>query len=224
MVLGPAGIVDMLTLLVVLTFPLLLGAGYTVLFLLSGRNVDTLTGPAGFLLYVLLVTIPAAFVLATHPGDLASAAAWRVSTLLWLLPAPLVGIALWGVQRWGLPGKTPEASERVWVGPAGPGGFALLLIPVGYIVLAEELVWRAYLVGQLGLPLSAAAFALHHYFFGLRHVVFAFIAGLVWGVLFALSESLWPGAASHFVYNALAWRHMRQSSRSKNKLVRNVQS
>jgi hypothetical protein len=64
----------------------------------------------------------------------------------------------------------------------------------------------------LGLPLSAAAFALHHYHFGLRHVVFSFLAGLVWGGTFMLAENLWPSVASHLVYNALAWRHMRQSA------------
>lgn len=201
----------MLTLIVVLAFPLLVSAGYGLLFLLSGRNQHITIGPTGFLLYLLLVTIPLGFVLCTHPGHISSALVWRASTLLWVLPGGLAGIALWGVQMWGLPGRTPDASERVWVGPAGPIGYTLLLVPVAYIVLTEELVWRAYLIPEIGLLLSAAAFSLHHYYFGLRHVVFSFIAGLIWGAFFIVSESVWPAAVSHFAYNALAWRHMRRS-------------
>jgi len=201
-----------LTLLVVLGFPLLLAAGYGLLFMLSGRDSRILTGPAGFLLYLVLLTIPAGVVLWMYPSRASEALVWHVSTTAWLPAAALAGFVLWGVQRRGLPGRTPEASSRVWVGPAGRTGFALLLVPVAYIVLAEEVVWRAYLVPELGLPLSAAAFALHHYHFGLRHVVFSLLAGLVWGGFFILAESLWPAIASHFVYNTLAWRHMRWSA------------
>jgi membrane protease YdiL (CAAX protease family) len=202
----------MVTLFVVLGFPLLLAVGYGLLFVLSGRDLRVVTGPAGFVLYLVLLTIPAGVVLGTYSGRAAEALAWPVSAMAWLTGGALVGLALWGVQRWGLPGRTPEASDRVWVGPPGRVGFAVLLVPVAYIVLAEELVWRAYLMPELGLVLSAAAFALHHYHFGLRHVVFALLAGLVWGGLFALAESLWPAVTSHLVYNALAWRHMRRSA------------
>lgn len=201
----------MLTLLVVLSFPLLLFVGYGLLFVLSGRDQRVMTGPAGFVLFVVLLTIPAGVVLGTYAGRVTEALAWHLSTTVWLPAGALVGLGLWGVQRWGLPGQTPEASARVWVGPPGRIGFALLLVPVAYIVLAEELVWRAYLMPELGLALSAAAFALHHYHFGLRHVIFSLLAGLVWGGIFMLAESLWPAVASHLVYNALAWRHMRRS-------------
>jgi membrane protease YdiL (CAAX protease family) len=201
-----------LTLIVVLSFPLLLVVGYGLLFVAGGRDPSVMTGPAGFVLYVALLTVPAAVVLGTYSDRIAEALAWHVLTFGWVPAAALSGLLLWGVQRWGLPGRTPEASDRIWVGPAGRSGFALLMVPVAYIVLAEELVWRAYLLPELGLPLSAAAFALHHFHFGLRHVVFALLAGLVWGSLFLFADSLWPSMTSHLVYNALAWRHMRWSA------------
>lgn len=201
-----------LTLLVVLSFPLILLVGYGILILLCGRDPSVATGPAGFLLYVALLTIPLGMVLATHYFRASAALAWRPSQVAWLPAGVLVGLGLWSVQRRGLPGRTPDASERTWVGPRGRIGFALLLLPVSYIVLAEEVVWRAYLAIELGVPISAAAFALHHFHFGLRHVVFSFLAGLVWGSLFNLAENLWPAVASHLVYNALAWRHMRRSA------------
>jgi membrane protease YdiL (CAAX protease family) len=202
----------MLTLFVVLGFPLLLVIGYGLLFVLCSGNLRVMTGSPGFLLYLALLTVPAGVVLGTHPARVSESLAWQVSTAAWLPAGVLLGLVLWGVQRWGLPGCTPDASTQVWVGPAGRVGFALLLVPVAYIVLAEEVVWRAYLMPEVGLLLSAAAFALHHYHFGLRHVVFAFLAGLAWGGLFLLAESLWPGVASHLVYTAVAWRHMRRST------------
>jgi membrane protease YdiL (CAAX protease family) len=201
-----------LTLVVVLSFPLLLALAYGLLFVLSGRDLAALTGRAGFVLYLVLLSILAGLVVATHRERVADALAASLSTLAWLPAGAAAGLALWLVQLYGLPGKTPEASDRVWVGPPGQAGFALLLVPVAYNVLAEEVIWRAYLLPELGLPLSAAAFALHHYHFGLRHVVFSFLAGLVWGGLFVLPGSIWPAVASHFAYNVMAWRHMRSSA------------
>jgi membrane protease YdiL (CAAX protease family) len=205
----------MYTLYVVFSFPLIVFVGYGLLFFLSGRNMRVMTGPAGFLLYLVLLAVPTGFVLATHHSRVADAFTWDVYQLLWLPGGGLLGLVLWCVQLWGLPGQTPDASERTWVGPEGKTGFALLMVPVAYIVVAEEVVWRAYLIPEVGHLVAAAAFALHHYHFGLRHVVFSFLTGLALGGLFFLAGSLWPPVAAHLVYNVLAWRHMRRSARNR---------
>lgn len=201
-----------MTLFIVLSFPVLLLFGYGLLLVLSGRDVRVVSGPIGFLLYPVLLSIPAGVVLGNYSGRVMPALNWYGLTPIWVTAGLLVGVVLWVVQRWVLPGRTPDASERVWVGPSGRIGFIMLMIPLAYIVLAEEVVWRAYLIPELGLALAAGAFALHHYHFGLRHVVFSFLAGLVWGGLFLLAESLWPAVASHFMYNVLAWQQMRQTA------------
>jgi membrane protease YdiL (CAAX protease family) len=205
----------MYTLYVVFSFPLILFAGYGLLFFLSGRNLRVMIGPAGFLLYLVLLAIPTGFVLATHPGRVAEAFSWQKSQFLWVPAGVLLGLVLWCVQLWGLPGRTPDASERAWVGPEGKLGFPVLMIPVAYIVVAEEVVWRAYLIPEVGHLVAAAAFALHHYHFGLRHVAFSFLTGLALGGLFFLAGNLWPAIAAHLVYNVLAWRHMRRSARNR---------
>jgi membrane protease YdiL (CAAX protease family) len=199
----------MLLLWIVLGFPLILTAGYGLAFVLSGRNVRLLGGAVGFLLYIALLTIPLIAVLLARPNLPGSALAWLPATPWWLVAGAAAGLALWGVQL-AAPGRTPDASATVWVGPPGPGGFALVMLPVCYVVFAEELVWRGFLVPEVGMPLSAAAFALHHYHFGLRHIVFTIGAGLVWGALFLLADTLWPAVVSHLTYNALAWRWMRR--------------
>jgi membrane protease YdiL (CAAX protease family) len=202
----------MATLILVLCFPLLLTAGYGLLYLLSGRNVRLLTGAVGFALYVALLSVPLVAVLTTHLDRVRASLAWGANDALWVALGLAAGLALWPAQRWGLPGQTPDAGERVWVGPPGAAGFALLMLPVAYVVAAEEVVWRAYLVPELGLVLSSAAFALHHYHFGLRHVAFSFLAGAACGGLFVAAASLWPAIVAHLVYNALAWRHMRRTN------------
>jgi membrane protease YdiL (CAAX protease family) len=90
------------------------------------------------------------------------------------------------------------------------------MLPVAVIVAIEEIVWRGFLQPQITLIPAAVAFALHHYFFGWRHVLFAFLAGIAWGLLFWASGSLWPPIASHLAYNILAWREMRRRHFSRN--------
>ncbi len=211
----------MVTLLIVLAFPLVLAVGYGLAFVLSGRDARVLAGPAGFLLYLALLEVPLVVVLAAYPELPGEVLAWRAWAPAWLALGLVVGLALWGAQlvlRRRQP--PPRGASPVWVGPPGRLGFALLLVPVACIVLAEELVWRAFLLPAfgpplVGLPLSSAAFALHHYHFGLRHVAFAFLAGLAWAALFlAAGGDLWPGLASHMLYNALAWRYLRNQAAS----------
>jgi membrane protease YdiL (CAAX protease family) len=202
-----------MSLLVVLSFPLLLTAGYGLAFLLSGRNPRLLVGPVGFVLYLVLLTVPLAAVLVAQPGLPGEVLGWRKGTAAWLAAGLGGGVALWGAQL-VLPGRASAgAPSRVWVGPPGRAGFAVLMVPVAYVVLAEELVWRGFLLPRLGLLLSAVAFGLHHYHFGARHVVFASLAGLAWGGLFLAAGELWPAVAAHLAYNALAWRHLRRAAR-----------
>jgi membrane protease YdiL (CAAX protease family) len=182
-----------MVLLIVLTFPLLLAVGYGLVFVLTGRDRRILLGPAGFFFYLALLEVPLIVVLANYPELPGQVLAWRAWTPIWLAAGLVVGLALWGVQLLVLRrgGELSGAASPVWVGPPGRVGFVLLMVPVACIVLAEELVWRAYLQTLITLPLAAVAFALHHYHFGLRHMVFSWLAGL---------------------YNVLAWRHLRRRS------------
>jgi membrane protease YdiL (CAAX protease family) len=193
----------------VLSFPGLVAVGYTAAHLLGLRD---LAGARGLLLYLALLFIPLAAVLAHDP---ACAAGLLALPALWLLAGAAAGPALWWLQL-ALPGKTPDASERIYTGPPGPVGFLLVMIPVTLIVVAEEVVWRGFLQTHLTLAPAAAAFAAHHFFFGWRHLVFSFLAGLAWGLLFWASGSLWPPIVSHLLYNTLAWDSMRRMAFARN--------
>ena len=91
----------------------------------------------------------------------------------------------------------------------------LLLLPMTLFVAgAEELLWRGYLIAFAmqdfafpwwgALLLSAAAFGVNHYYFGLRNVAAKFVSGLVWGGLFLLTGSLLIPVVAHATFNILA--------------------
>lgn len=81
-------------------------------------------------------------------------------------------------------------------------------------VIGEEIAWRGYLLlffcGVLGfhwatgLMLSAAAFGLNHYYFGMREIMAKSVLGLLWGGLLLATGSLLAPIASHLAFNALA--------------------
>lgn len=92
------------------------------------------------------------------------------------------------------------------------------VVPALLIGTAEELLWRGYLIGGAerrwgwsagqALVVSALAFGLNHYIFGLRNVVLKSLSGLAWGSMFLLSGSLWMPVASHAAFNVCAWRRL----------------
>jgi membrane protease YdiL (CAAX protease family) len=204
----------MLALIIVLAFPLILAIGYALAFLLTGRDRRVLLGPVGFALYLVLLSFPLTAVLVEMPEMLAKALVWHTWTPAWIVAGIVTGLVLWAFQRFLVRRDVPTSESPIWVGPPGWSGFALLMLPVAYIVVAEEVVWRAYLMRVIGLLLSSAAFALHHYHFGARHVVFALLAGMVWGGLLQFVDELWPALASHMTYDVLAWAYLRRRASS----------
>jgi membrane protease YdiL (CAAX protease family) len=197
----------MVTFVIVLAFPAILFVAYGIAYVLLRRKREALEGALGFGLYCALLLVPAVAV-SGRPGLLAGCFAFSAWSPAWVAAGVAVAVALYAVQRL-LARRVPE-EPRVWVGPPGRWGFALLMLPVAYVVVAEEVVWRGYLTPEIGVPLASAAFALHHYHFGWRHVIFSFGAGLLWGALFRLEGGLYTPIASHLTYNALAWAWMRR--------------
>src|SRR5262245_26625191 len=194
-----------LTITVVFAFPAILGFGYILTAILSPTSAS---GRPGFVLYLVLLSVPLSAALATAGPSLIDALAappWP-----WLLIA-LFSFPALALLQLALPGKPVDAGEKTYTGPPDAVGYFSLMPLIAFIVLTEELVWRAFLQPYVTLIPASIAFALHHFHFGWRHILFSFLAGLVWGLLFWLSGSLWPSVLSHLLYNALAWWVMRQA-------------
>ncbi len=93
--------------------------------------------------------------------------------------------------------------------------FVIFYMPI--IVMAEELVFRVTMIG-LGrsdeitlleetflIILSAIVFGMAHWSKESQgHAVYATIAGLIWGVSFTITGSIWVPFFAHFLHNAMA--------------------
>lgn len=124
------------------------------------------------------------------------AGATALSMLLTLLLVPALALLL-GLVAWQP--KWPE-HLAVW-----------LALNVGVAVLAEELLFRAWLqpvlIGFLGqwpgLLLTAALFGAAHIPFSPLFALVATVAGLGYGLAFHYSNRLWPALALHGAVNLL---------------------
>ncbi len=89
------------------------------------------------------------------------------------------------------------------------GGLFVVLVAIS--VIAEELIWRAYLIPAIsqawGMGLVWAAFVaallfgFHHAYFGWQHIAFKTVHGGIWTALFWTSDSIWPAIIAHAVFN-----------------------
>jgi hypothetical protein len=94
------------------------------------------------------------------------------------------------------------------------GQAALVLAATGFAAVAEEGLWRGYLLAYaqtmdavtpaLGLVVAAVAFGSNHAYFGWRNVLSKSVLGLAWGGLFLATGSLVAPVVSHLAFNALA--------------------
>ena len=234
----------MIAFLLIVGFPVVLAVGFGGLYLAAdalGRK-DTLDR-AGLFLYPLLLTLPFAVALAvawrqgTLPEiGLALPAIGGLSPAAALALAALVGIATGagvfygelaasrliarlsqrsrGLRR-ALDGMSQDfarSQERTALAPA--------LVLSLYIVFAEELLWRGFLLHFLtsafSLPVAAAvlvaalAFGANHYYFGLRNVALKTLSGIVWAVLLLWTGSLLAPFFSHYTFECLVWRRLKR--------------
>ena len=91
-----------------------------------------------------------------------------------------------------------------------PASFALNLFTMAVLpALLEELIYRGYILRTLrpygnwfAVIVSATLFSLMHG--NLRQIPFAFIIGLVLGLLYVVTDNIWIPVAVHFTNNAIS--------------------
>jgi membrane protease YdiL (CAAX protease family) len=231
-------------LVLILGFPLLLAVGFGGVYAVAyglGRGREALDR-AGIFLYPVFLSVPFGVALAAAerrgvllrlglaPPEFAALPP-AAALVVGLAAGAVCGVALFrgevalarALARWTrgrkrlgklVEGKTAALAE------APPLPAPVLAAVTLYIVLAEEFLWRGYLVDflhvELALPaaaaiaVAAAAFGLNHYYFGLRSVAGKAVAGAVWSLLVLGTGSLVPAFAGHFVFDLLAWRSVRR--------------
>jgi uncharacterized protein len=145
---------------------------------------------------LLLGLVLLAWWLGRYPPPLRRPAAALLVGLATLLAVPALALSL------GLVGWQPKWPEQLWL---------WLAVNLGVAVLAEELLFRAWLQEALVARLGAAAgIALTTLLFGAAHIPFsplfalvAAVAGLGYGLVFHLSGRLWPALLLHGTVNLL---------------------
>lgn len=160
---------------------------------------------------------------ALSAGGLIGAALYASERLLWaaLRPGPGVGTLPPPPRLRPRPltaedlVPTDEADARTIAVVQGAAALSLPMLvgTAAWIVVAEEVLWRAVLIGvavgwglTLGtaVAMSAGAFALNHVYFGGRNALAKGAEGAVWAGLF-LVGGLLAAVASHLVFNLLAF-------------------
>lgn len=95
-------------------------------------------------------------------------------------------------------------------GPVSRWDWSLLVFGLICNSIAEETIMRGYLMkrlhaltGSLSVTLlvPAALFAAYHAYGGLGHVFCTFFIGIVYGIVFRLTQRLWPLILAHTAYN-----------------------
>jgi len=145
-------------------------------------------------------------------SDLAWSDVWitppRWSALLFF--GPLLAMASLGVDA---------VLVRVLDAPQPPGYYAvpvsiapwvLLVVSMLANSLAEEFVWRGYMLKRLtqlggspvfALLVSTALFASYHVYQGPLNAGLVFVTGLIWGVSVLVLKRIWPAVVAHTIHN-----------------------
>lgn len=216
----------------IVLFPLIAGLGY-VLLAYVGKLLawsEDFSNTHGFSIYAVFLLIPLGALWATTieiAPNAATAALWDPEAIpdgvliggLGIVSGVLIYLLEWGYVRFRLWRRPLQLEEGLDAAPATASdqreeshlGFVLVTL---FIVFAEELLWRGYLLSFLAdglslslgvsLVLASVAFGFNHFFFGFRNIVLKTLWGAAWGGLYLLTGSLWASMLSHGTFNMLA--------------------
>jgi membrane protease YdiL (CAAX protease family) len=145
---------------------------------------------------------------------------WRqlgvVRPELWglLLLGPLLAVLTLGTDAllyWLFEPSTP------WFYFAVPGsviGWSLLVVTLIANSLAEEFVWRGFVLQRLkqmsgsaafALVLSSFLFATYHMYQGFGNAALVMTSGLIWGASVLITKRIWPAVVGHTLHNIVVY-------------------
>ena len=135
-----------------------------------------------------------------------------MSTLFVTEPLSKAGVVRWGILVLSVPALLllAVALGGLNVEPHAPQWFAqFALANVFFVSLAEEALFRGYLQQRLSqichpiaaLLIASVVFGLMHYAGGVLLIIFATLAGVIYGLAWMWSGRLWVAALFHFGFN-----------------------
>lgn len=137
-----------------------------------------------------------------------------VSTLFVTKPASKAGAVRWGILVLSVPALLllAVALSGLSVETHAPSWFAqFALANVFFVSLAEEALFRGYLQQRLAqichpiaaLLIASVIFGLMHYAGGVLLIIFATLAGVIYGLAWMWSGRLWVATLFHFGFNCV---------------------
>lgn len=197
----PATALELLLVMAAIALFLHLVPGFNNLNVLKNVKVGPLSAPfsmyynidKALIPFILLACLPTLFATKKHPS---------VSRLGWLgLIASIPALLLLAVALGGL---KIEMHTPAWIG-------SFVVANVFFVCLAEEALFRGYLQQRLSqwlgnypaLLLTALLFGAAHIAGGPLLMVFAALAGVIYGLAWLWSGRLWVAVAFHFALNLM---------------------
>jgi membrane protease YdiL (CAAX protease family) len=221
----------MAALIVAIGFPELMAAMFVLLYFAyrSAGNPSALDDH-GFFWYPAMLAVP--FVVTLAGGGARHAIGDGLTNLggagapLWALGGVALGLALYVADATSARSAPAARARRARKTTVMEGRFAALerfrppaavfLVLALFVVVAEEAVWRGFLIRALprytvvplapAVVLAALAYGCNHYYFGLRNVAMKAFMGLVWGIVFVQTNSLLVPLVSHMTFEVIAGR------------------
>lgn len=129
-----------------------------------------------------------------------------------LLIGPLLGAVALGADVLLVHLFRPEPAPHFVYLPTTSMAWSVLVLSLVFNSLAEELVWRGFVLQRLkqmsgsagfALAVSTLLFAAYHIYQGFGHTLLVALTGLLFGASVLLTKRLWPAVVAHTMYNII---------------------
>ena len=137
-----------------------------------------------------------------------------------LLLGPLLAAMAFGVDLLVDGAWQTEATPDFVIIPEHTLGWSILIVSLVFNSLAEEFVWRGFVLHRLtqmsgsklfALGVSSILFGAYHLYQGPFAAGAIFVGAVIWGAAVLLTRSIWPAVVAHTILNIVYYASLAES-------------